>query len=513
MNKIVKIILKSIGSLVFVMSMFLLGENCVYAALPEQLSVGNAKDGYITLIQDGIVYDTDIAGIEIDTIRQSMIFNSFAWEEESGFHIVFSGDLVLELYGDSYIKNGSIQGTFGDLTICGSGSLQIEGTGSGQALDDIAPFTIQADSVYLKSATLSVTVQEEDIVYGAAIYAKEEIKISGADLKITQMKNRAGEDSLYYLLLCDKSIHMIDANVNIRGEGKSSCIRIGNATQEGSQDIQLSIRSSTCILYSPNGYGINNVYHNAIEIGEEEYCYRGENTMEYQVPGSLMYGTEQDCIEPEEANYFVFTRVKCNFPTLESLLATPLETPQMKIKQNAYHRLRLEWNGVKDADEYRIYRSTKKNGTYKLIRTVYTQFGKTAYAMVDKTTTGVVYFYKVYAVQKISGKMRSSNHPDIIAGRSKVATCAITNLASKKTGLVQLTWKRIYGANGYEIYKSSSKNGRFIKAATVNLGQTLTRNLKATSKRTLYYKIRAFRKVNGKKVYGSFSSVKSVRVR
>ena len=78
---------------------------------------------------------------------------------------------------------------------------------------------------------------------------------------------------------------------------------------------------------------------------------------------------------------------------------------------------------------------------------------------------------------------------------------------------VKLTWQKDSSINGYEIYKSTSKNGNY------SLVKTISRNSKdsyiflAHKKGTFYYKIRTYKTVNGIKFYSDYSEVKEIKVK
>jgi len=86
---------------------------------------------------------------------------------------------------------------------------------------------------------------------------------------------------------------------------------------------------------------------------------------------------------------------------------------------------------------------------------------------------------------------------------AKIAGLFITT--TNECQLLKLTWKNQSGANGYQIYRSTTgKNGSFKKIATVR-GRTafVDKNLK--NAKTYYYKVRAFVTENGKNMYGPFA--------
>lgn len=94
---------------------------------------------------------------------------------------------------------------------------------------------------------------------------------------------------------------------------------------------------------------------------------------------------------------------------------------------------------------------------------------------------------------------------------SKTTISAIKNNAGKK---LTVRWKKVKGAKGYEVYRAISKNGKYRKVKTITRGSKLSFTDKKLSRgKTYFYKIRAYRIVNDKKVYGEYSTVKHRKVK
>ena len=75
----------------------------------------------------------------------------------------------------------------------------------------------------------------------------------------------------------------------------------------------------------------------------------------------------------------------------------------------------------------------------------------------------------------------------------------------------KITWKSLGSGYTYEVYRATKLNGKFKKVKTTTSKKAVIKKLK--SKKTYYVKVRAFKKVNGKKVYTNFSDTKSVKVK
>lgn len=103
------------------------------------------------------------------------------------------------------------------------------------------------------------------------------------------------------------------------------------------------------------------------------------------------------------------------------------------------------------------------------------------------------------------------------ANAPKYTPAKVKLKSAKKTGTkkVKLTWKKVKGCTGYEIYLSTKKSSGYKKSANVKKWKKVTGVVKkgVKKKKTYYFKVRAYRKAAGKTYYGAFSNVKKVRMK
>ncbi len=79
---------------------------------------------------------------------------------------------------------------------------------------------------------------------------------------------------------------------------------------------------------------------------------------------------------------------------------------------------------------------------------------------------------------------------------------------------IKLTWNKGQGKkDGFEIYRAAGANRKYAKIKTINsnAGTKAVIVQKAKGKK-YYYKIRPYRVVNGEKIYGPYSNVKSIKL-
>lgn len=87
------------------------------------------------------------------------------------------------------------------------------------------------------------------------------------------------------------------------------------------------------------------------------------------------------------------------------------------------------------------------------------------------------------------------------------------NLYGKKRA-VTVKYKKVKDVSGYQIYRASSRNGKYSKVASraqKYKGTYTNTGLKGS--KTYYYKIRTYKTVSGKKIYSGFSTAKKIKTK
>lgn len=171
--------------------------------------------------------------------------------------------------------------------------------------------------------------------------------------------------------------------------------------------------------------------------------------------------------------------------------------PVVKVSKGNNNSLVISWNKISEAEAYIVLRSDKKTGKYKELDTV-----ETNEYIDNKLTYGKTYYYKVLAYNKVNKKTSAA-----VSGKAKPNKVENVKFVSSKTNYVKLSWDKV-GVTGYEVYRSTKEASGFKKVATITKSKTVTyknKGLKANTK--YYYKIRAYKIVSGKKIYGKYSEV------
>ena len=87
------------------------------------------------------------------------------------------------------------------------------------------------------------------------------------------------------------------------------------------------------------------------------------------------------------------------------------------------------------------------------------------------------------------------------------------NSIRAKSKAASLSWKKDSYASGYELYRSRQKSSGYSRVGTLSKNKYTACTNTNLSSGTYYYKVRSYVLVDGKKYYGTFSNVKSVKIK
>lgn len=230
-----------------------------------------------------------------------------------------------------------------------------------------------------------------------------------------------------------------------------------------------------------------------------------------------------------------------------------------KVASASYDKLRLSWEPLFGVDGYQIYRATSKSGKYAKIATVK---GASSASYTDTgRTCGTRYYYKLRAYKKIGGKTVYSKYSTVLSAYAKPAKVKVTDAYAPSTSVsaIAVNFTTVRGATDYEAQVNQIKkngketgfrsyaynaegekrtfgtykqrlamlkkeypsgyttmevkeNGQYItkKVTVAELAATMIAKNQVKTELvqddSIYeFRVRAYRKVNGRKVYGSWS--------
>ena len=186
------------------------------------------------------------------------------------------------------------------------------------------------------------------------------------------------------------------------------------------------------------------------------------------------------------------------FKTLEESDKVPssIEAPKLESIKASKGVLTLSWNKIEGATAYNIYRYNRETSKYERI----TWTKDTSIQLKDQPK-GVTNTYRVKAYYKGNGKTVSSTYSKSQSAKLFTET-KIQNI-EQEGKVLQITWTKVSGTNGYSIYrkKDTDKEWTYLDATA----KTTFTDKTAKEGVRYQYRILPYGKVNGVAFFGPYS--------
>ncbi|MBO4926834.1 MAG: hypothetical protein J5379_01095 [Clostridiales bacterium] len=244
------------------------------------------------------------------------------------------------------------------------------------------------------------------------------------------------------------------------------------------------------------GFTSYNVYRSSSQSGT--YSYLGS------VTGGTTRYTDKTAQGGKTYYYKVRPYFKADGKTIyaawsDAKKVTVLADTKLTAEPKNGVTMKLSWTAVSGADSYEIYRATSAGGPYTYVKaTTGTSTSDTG------LTAGTRYYYMVRAKRTVNGQVQYSKYNAAVA--VALATPSMESATFKSGKGVTLTWTKASGADRYNVYKYNTSTGKYDYVTSV-LGGTLTYT-DASGKKGDYYKVRAYKRVDGVVYYGGWSNAK-----
>lgn len=177
----------------------------------------------------------------------------------------------------------------------------------------------------------------------------------------------------------------------------------------------------------------------------------------------------------------------------------------VKVSARAEKSITLSWYRIADCESYTVYQYDSALKDYKLVGKT---DGNTDSLKISNLKQGVSYKFTVCA-NKENRQCEPSDAFSAVTVPKKVSN---KSAKSKKSRRINYSFKKV-SATGYQYQWSTHKNFKS-NFLTKNTKSTKITIKTAQSRRRYYVRVRAYKtEPGGKKIYGKWSNVKSVRVK
>ena len=220
---------------------------------------------------------------------------------------------------------------------------------------------------------------------------------------------------------------------------------------------------------------------------------------------ALVSGTDYTVTYPSGrtalGSYNITVTMKGNYSGTKTLTFTiGLATPNVTVA-NATNGVKISWNAISGAKNYRVYKSVYSGGKWSAWTTIKTGVTGTTYTDTSVKSNDNV----KYTVRAFNGSYSSTYKSS--SSIKFLATPTVT--VSNATNGVKISWNAIAGTKTYTVYKSVYTNGAWSGWKAIKTGVTATTytDTSVKSNNNVKYTVRAFNG-NFSSTFKSSSSIK-----
>ena len=355
--------------------------------------------------------------------------------------------------------------------------IRVGARGSEQGMLSIDPYAIQnIEGATLAGIPIGVYIFSQAITEAEAIeeanYVLNIIKEYDIDLPVVMDYEYVGSD--------DGRLYVADLT---KREATDNCLAFCKVVENAGYD---------AMVYANSSFLNNHLYADEISSKYEIWLARYNSYAGYEGDYSYWQYTSTGSVKGISGS------VDMNFRYVYQGL---------KVSKETQDSVTLQWEKVDAASGYEILKKNSED-EFELIAQIEDAFVLEYSDMGLSQGTAYTYKIRPFYVNEAEEITYGDDSKEVTAVTGIDTTTTISGASSTFTS-VKLTWKKAENVTGYQLQKYNSSAGAYqtIKNST---GVTYT-DSGLDGNTTYKYRVRPYKTVGGKTVYGSYSAIKSVK--
>jgi fibronectin type 3 domain-containing protein len=433
------------------------------------------------------------AGVPTDPLAVPVNYDriKISWSEVSGAagYQVYSSD--------------SVNGTYTSITTIQSKEFYNSGLKTGTTYYyKVRAYKLVDDSTIYSDFTSSISAKTLDTSIGSTLYLYMSVLGNRNSVFARAVALHYGDPSNTCALTVSEALRRIGVDI------PTSTCTTGVAADElrargWTMQLNLNLLQPGDICFTTDVYGNKTGGHSTHTFTFMGWANQEKTMMnicdnQASIYGSVLHTRTIAATDLTDATaYFYHTNIS-------SVSLIPKVPSSVRASAISYNRTKITWSAASGANGYDVYRSTSRYGNYTRVATTgYTNFTDSNLA------TGTTYYYKVRAYKNVGTAKNYGGYSYISSARPTLSAPYLFRTSALSGRRAKSYWRGVSGASGYDVFRSTSKYGRYTYVASTR--STSYTNSRLSRGRYYYYKIRAYRYVGKSKVYSSYSTIIRVR--
>lgn len=189
--------------------------------------------------------------------------------------------------------------------------------------------------------------------------------------------------------------------------------------------------------------------------------------------------------------------------TVSVRAGSPAKPATPVLKGTAHkNEVTLTWNQVKNARGYHIYLYYSADQGFRRVLNISARAER---RVTLKGSLGRVYSYKIRAYNKKANKVTYSSMSKELQIKTAPSKASLKLAEKRSVSMTQLNWNKVSSADGYQVIRSEKKEGPYRRIAVLPGKETISFQDTNTEGKKWFYRVRAYSRNPGSRVYGAYS--------
>lgn len=259
----------------------------------------------------------------------------------------------------------------------------------------------------------------------------------------------------------------------------------------------------TTEFWIPEQMGTDNVQFELYDDQKKALVTQKTNNDAYYKTEPMFVAPGTYYVRVKSGTYGLDSKYDYNLRINASEVIYPVKN--LKATLQKYNSVKLTWDKTKGADGYNIYKQKGSGFVEKVGFTTEDEY------TVENLSAGSKYSFMIEPCVKKGENYEAVEYAlkDTSAYTlKKVSQKAVKRYSSSK---VKVSWTGINGKSGYQVYKMTKKNGKYVVVSKYKTTKSYI-NISAKRGAKYYYKVRAYKNTGNGTVYAPWSAIKSYKL-
>lgn len=179
---------------------------------------------------------------------------------------------------------------------------------------------------------------------------------------------------------------------------------------------------------------------------------------------------------------------------------------RVSVKKQSTSSITISWEKVNKASGYKVYIYNTSKNKYECYKTT----NKTKFE-IKNLKSAIQYKIKIRAYKKLNNKKYYGKYSSVLKASTTPEKVKNIKAKSVSTNSITISWNKVSRVTGYKVYVYNTSNNKYEYYGKTKSTKITIKKLKTSKQYQI--RVRAYKTLNSKQYFGSYSSILKVKTK